>query len=293
MRVTQQMMHQNSLRHMQQNLGRFENTSMQASSGKLLHKPSDNPQAVAKAMSLNSVMSANEQYERNIGDANLWLDENDRSIQAMVDVTQRIRELGVQGGSGTLSPEDRELIFKEVGVLNDQLREFANAEVDGRYLFGGGDGTVKPFPDADSFEAAQPNGSLKTAKIGVGLQLEIGILPQTLVGSEDDPTNIFRAVGKLADSIQAGEAVNLDEIDKAMERLLTSAAENGARQNRVEATESRLLDAKLSLGTALSSIEDVDYAEILIKLKSEESVYQASLSSSAKIMQTNLMDFLR
>ena len=32
-------------------------------------------------------MSANEQYERNIGDANLWLDENDRSIQAMVDVT--------------------------------------------------------------------------------------------------------------------------------------------------------------------------------------------------------------
>ncbi len=293
MRVTQQMMHQNSLRHMQQNLGRFENTSMQASSGKLLHKPSDNPQAVAKAMSLNSVMSANEQYERNIGDANLWLDENYRSIQAMVDVTQRIRELGVQGGSGTLSPEDRELIFKEVGVLNDQLREFANAEVDGRYLFGGGDGTVKPFPDADSFEAAQPNGSLKTAKIGVGLQLEIGILPQTLVGSEDDPTNIFRAVGKLADSIQAGEAVNLDEIDKAMERLLTSAAENGARQNRVEATESRLLDAKLSLGTALSSIEDVDYAEILIKLKSEESVYQASLSSSAKIMQTNLMDFLR
>ncbi|KYG57870.1 flagellar hook-associated protein FlgL [Planococcus maritimus] len=293
MRVTQQMMHQNSLRHMQQNLGRFENTSMQASSGKLLHKPSDNPQAVAKAMSLNSVMSANEQYERNIGDANLWLDENDRSIQAMVDVTQRIRELGVQGGSGTLSPEDRELIFKEVGVLNDQLREFANAEVDGRYLFGGGDGTVKPFPDADSFEAAQPNGSLKTAKIGVGLQLEIGILPQTLVGSGDDPTNIFRAVGKLAENIQAGETVNLDEIDKAMERLLTSAAENGARQNRVEATESRLLDAKLSLGTALSSIEDVDYAEILIKLKSEESVYQASLSSSAKIMQTNLMDFLR
>ncbi|MEZ0480707.1 flagellar hook-associated protein FlgL [Planococcus sp. SSTMD024] len=293
MRVTQQMMHQNSVNHMQQNLGRFEKTNLQASSGKLLHKPSDDPQAVAKSMSLKSVMSANDQFERNIGDANLWLDENDRSIQAMVDVTQRIRELGVQGGSGTLSPEDRELIFKEVSVLNEQLREFANAEVDGRYLFGGGDGTVKPFADAVSFEAAPANGPLKTAKIGVGLQLEIGILPETLVGSGDEPSNLFRAVGKLADSIQAGDSVNLDEIDDAMERLLTSAAENGARQNRVEATESRLLDAKLSLGSALSSIEDVDYAEILIKLKGEESIYQASLSSSAKIMQTNLMDFLR
>lgn len=293
MRVTQQMMHQNSVRHMQQNLGRFENTNLQASSGKMLHKPSDDPQAVAKAMSLKSVLSANEQFERNMGDANLWLDENDRSIQAMVDVTQRIRELGVQGGSGTLSPEDRELIFKEVGVLNEQLRQFANAEVDGRYLFGGGDGTVQPFPTTGSFEAADINGPVKTAKIGVGIALEIGILPQTLVGKAQDPNNLFRVVGQLAESIQAGGEIKLDGIDKAMERLLIAAAENGARQNRVEATENRLLDAKLSLGSALSSIEDVDYAEILIKLKSEESIYQASLSSSAKMMQTSLMDFLR
>ncbi|MDE4085008.1 flagellar hook-associated protein FlgL [Planococcus maritimus] len=293
MRVTQQMMHQNSVNHMQQNLGRFEKTNLQASSGKLLHKPSDDPQAVAKSMSLKTVMSANDQFERNIGDASLWLDENDRSIQAMVDVTQRIRELGVQGGSGTLSPEDRELIFKEVGVLNEQLRQFANSEVDGRYLFGGGDGTVKPFADTVSFEATSANGPLKTAKIGPGMQIEIGILPQTLIGNAEDPSNLFRVVGQLADSIQAGGQVGLDGIDEAMERLLTAAAENGARQNRIEATESRLLDAKLSLGSALSSIEDVDYAEILIKLKSEESIYQASLSSSAKIMQTNLMDFLR
>jgi flagellar hook-associated protein 3 FlgL len=293
MRVTQQMMHQNSVRHMQQNLGRFENTNLQASSGKMLHKPSDDPQAVAKAMSLKSVLSANEQFERNMGDANLWLDENDRSIQAMVDVTQRIRELGVQGGSGALSPEDRELIFKEVGILNEQLRQFANAEVDGRYLFGGGDGTVQPFPTTVSFEAADINGPVKTAKIGVGIALEIGILPQTLVGKAQDPNNLFRVVGQLAESIQAGGEIKLDGIDKAMERLLIAAAENGARQNRVEATENRLLDAKLSLGSALSSIEDVDYAEILIKLKSEESIYQASLSSSAKMMQTSLMDFLR
>lgn len=293
MRVTQQMMHQNSVRHMQQNLGRFENTNLQASSGKMLHKPSDDPQAVAKAMSLKSVLSANEQFERNIGDANLWLDENDRSIQAMVDVTQRIRELGVQGGSGTLSPEDRELIFKEVGILNEQLRQFANAEVDGRHLFGGGDGTVKPFPTSASLEGADINGPVKTAKIGVGIALEIGILPQTLIGKAEDPNNLFRVVGQLAESIQAGGEIKLDGIDKAMERLLIAAAENGARQNRVEATENRLLDAKLSLGSALSSIEDVDYAEILIKLKSEESIYQASLSSSAKMMQTSLMDFLR
>ncbi|MFP3358501.1 flagellar hook-associated protein FlgL [Planococcus sp. SIMBA_143] len=293
MRVTQQMMHQNSVRHMQQNLGRFEKTNLQASSGKMLHKPSDDPQGISKAMSLKSALSASEQFERNAGEAKLWLDETDRSVQSMISVTQRVRELSVHGSNGSLSPEDRQSIASEVEVLSEQLRQFANSKVDGHYLFSGVDTKTEPFPTAGSFEGAEFTAASKTVKLGDGLQLEVGILPEALIGAADDDSNLFRVVRDLADSLKADGEVDLDGIDQAMERLLTVAAENGARQNRVEATENRLLDAKLSLGSALSSIEDVDYAEILIKLKSEESIYQASLSSSAKMLQPSLMDFLR
>ncbi|MFC4711671.1 flagellar hook-associated protein FlgL [Planococcus dechangensis] len=292
MRVTQQMMHQNSVRHMQQNLGRFEKTNMQAASGKMLQKPSDDPQGVAKAMSLKSALSASQQFERNVGEAKLWLDETDRSVQAMINVTQRVRELGVQGANGSLSPEDRQVIASEVEVLSEQLRQFANSKVDGHYLFNGANTKQQPFTAPAAGEAAF-FGQAKTVKLGEGLQLEVGVMPDALIGKQDDEGNLFRVVEQLAQNLKTGSEVNLAGIDRAMERLLTAAAENGARQNRVEATENRLLDAKLSLGSALSSIEDVDYAEILIKLKSEESIYQASLSSSAKMLQPSLMDFLR
>ncbi|ANU20998.1 flagellar hook-associated protein 3 [Planococcus plakortidis] len=293
MRVTQQMMHQNSVHHMQQNLGRFEKTNLQASSGKMLHKPSDDPQGISKAMRLKSALSASGQFERNAGEAKLWLDETDRSVQSMISVTQRVRELGVQGANGSLSPEDRKSIASEVEVLGEQLRQFANSKVDGHYLFSGSETKTKPFPAVASFDGPTFNAAAKTVKLGDGLQLEVGILPESLIGAAGDENNLFRVVGELANSLKTDGEIDLDGIDQAMERLLTAAAENGARQNRVEATENRLLDAKLSLGSALSSIEDVDYAEILIKLKSEESIYQASLSSSAKMMQPSLMDFLR
>lgn len=292
MRVTQQMMHQNSVRHMQQNLGRFEKTNMQAASGKMLQKPSDDPQGVAKAMSLKSALSASQQFERNVGEAKLWLDETDRSVQAMINVTQRVRELGVQGANGSLSPEDRQVIASEVEVLSEQLRQFANAKVDGHYLFNGANTKQQPFMALAAGEEVVFT-QAKTVKLGEGLQLEVGVMPDALIGKQEDGGNLFRVVEQLAQNLKTGSEVDLAGIDQAMERLLTAAAENGARQNRVEATENRLLDAKLTLGSALSSIEDVDYAEILIKLKSEESIYQASLSSSAKMLQPSLMDFLR
>ena len=84
MRVTHQMLHQNSINNMSQNLSRWEKTNNQVSSGKSLQRPSDDPFGVSKAMNLKSALATNEQYERNTNDATLWLDETDQTINSMV-----------------------------------------------------------------------------------------------------------------------------------------------------------------------------------------------------------------
>jgi flagellar hook-associated protein 3 FlgL len=43
----------------------------------------------------------------------------------------------------------------------------------------------------------------------------------------------------------------------------------------------------------MSKNEDVDMAEVIMRLKSEENVYRASLSAGARIIQPTLVDFLR
>ncbi|GKW46561.1 flagellar hook-associated protein FlgL [Planococcus sp. NCCP-2050] len=272
MRVTQQMLHQNSVRNMGQNLSRFEKTNSQVASGKMLERPSDNPNGVSQAMSLKSSLAANGQYEKNIDTANLLLDETDQTIGKMTDVMQRVRELAVNGNNGTLAPEDRATIAAEIKELANQLEEFSKAKVNGQDLFAAAKGGEREFT------------------ISNGITIKATTSKEALFGTGDQ---LIQSVKDWADSISKGEEVKLDEIDATFNGLLSVQSEVGARANRVEAFENRLLDNNLQLQKMLSSIEDVDYAEAMIRLKSEESVYQASLASSAKIIQPTLMDFLR
>ena len=272
MRVTQQMLHQSSVRHMNQNLGRFEKINNQVSSGKLLHKPSDDPNGVSKAMNLKSAIAANGQYERNTNEANLWLDETDQTINSMVNVMQRVRELSVKAGNETLTEPDRAAIAAEVVELTEQMEQFSKAKVNGKYEMFGTDS--RKFTIAD------------------GIEIKASVTADQLFGNATDG-ELFQTLNKLADDIRSGNEIPLDEVDKGMDRLLNTASEVGARQNRVESMANRIEDSTLQLKTMLSKVEDIDYAEAVIQLKTEESVYQASLAASAKIIQPSLMDFLR
>lgn len=293
MRVTQQMLNQNSIRNMNQNLSRFEKINNQVSTGKLLHRPSDNPNGVSKAMNLKSTIAANAQFERNNSEAKLWMDETDQHIGSMTDVMQRVRELAVQGNNETLSDHDRSAIAVEVEELTEQMRQLANAKVNGKSLFNGQKTGEIPFPEKGSYAFNSSELAARTFNIGEGISIQSSVLPDELFGTATDDENLFKTLQSISANLKAGTSSDLGGIDAGMERLLTVSAENGARQNRVEAVENRLLDSNLQLKTMLSKVEDIDYAEAIIKLTSEESVYQASLAASSKIIQPSLMDFLR
>ncbi|RNF38763.1 flagellar hook-associated protein FlgL [Planococcus salinus] len=289
MRISHQMLHQNSLANMNKSLGRFDKAYNQAVTGKQIQKPSDDPHGAGKAMQLKSAIAANDQYERNTNEANLWLDETDQTVYGMVNVMQRVRELAVQGNNDTLSSEDRTAVAGEVEELTEQLRQFANVKVNGHYLFNGQDTANPPFPDGGTGHGFDTNA--KEFTIAGGMKIPASVTADRLFGSGDD--ELFAALGTLSENIRSGEDVPLEDIDTGIDRLLAVSAEVGVRRNRVEAVSQRIQDSSLQLTSMLSKIEDVDLAEAITKLKSEESVYQASLSASAKIIQPSLMDFLR
>ena len=66
----------------------------------------------------------------------------------------------------------------------------------------------------------------------------------------------------------------------------------GARGSRLELVESRLSSQKTTFETLKSDNEDADLAEVAVQLTSAELTYEAALKGTAKIMQTNLMDFI-
>lgn len=293
MRVTQQMLHQNSVRHMNQNLSRLEKTNNQVTTGKQLHRPSDDPNGVSKAMNLKSALVANDQFERNTNEANLWLDESGQTINEMVNAMQKVRELGVQGDSGTLTDSDRNIIAIEVEELTEQIRQFANSKVNGKYIFNGLKTDEPPYPNKNSYQNDTFDTSAKMFTIADGVAVKANVTADELFGNAADNTNLFNTLNLLASDLRSGSDIQMDQIDKGIDRMLTVASEAGARKNRVEGIENRILDSNIELKSMLSKLEDVNYAEAVTKLKSEESVYQASLAASAKIIQQTLMDFLR
>jgi flagellar hook-associated protein 3 FlgL len=67
----------------------------------------------------------------------------------------------------------------------------------------------------------------------------------------------------------------------------------GARYKRVEDMKSQNTASNLTMKQNLSGIEDVDLAEVMVKLQAQQVAYQAALTATAKAIQPSLADFLR
>lgn len=85
----------------------------------------------------------------------------------------------------------------------------------------------------------------------------------------------------------------LADLDKDIDRLLTERADLGARANYVDVTQSRLEDNYTTYKELLSKNDDVDLAEITMKMADAQATYMASLSAGAKVIQNTLLDFIR
>ncbi len=79
----------------------------------------------------------------------------------------------------------------------------------------------------------------------------------------------------------------------SLDQVLNYRAIVGAKANRLEISKSRLSENSVNLSELLSETEDIDMSEAILKLKTEENIYQAALAVGTRIIQPFLLDFLR
>ncbi|MCR5431994.1 MAG: flagellar hook-associated protein FlgL [Lachnospiraceae bacterium] len=71
-----------------------------------------------------------------------------------------------------------------------------------------------------------------------------------------------------------------------------AVADIGTRYNRLELTESRLSTQQTEFTDLLSQNEDADIVDTVVNYNAMQTVYNASLSSAAKVVKNTLLDFL-
>ncbi|MEK3883898.1 flagellar hook-associated protein FlgL [Paenibacillus sp. PL2-23] len=305
LRVTQGMMHMQLMRNLNRNLTQMERLQEHTTTGRKLNKASDDPVGITYSLRYRSEISANEQYQKNVDSALSWLDFNDTVVAQAGDVLKRVKELAVQGSSGTNPDVALENIKSEVAQLRTQLIDIANSKISGKYIFSGENFDQIPFdkssPGFNAREVSPDKGKVEYI-VGNQIKLDINLTAEQVFGTPDASLagtgdNVFsvldRIINALGSADYGGVAMELSNLDNSMDRLLNARAEIGARVNRVELMQNRLVDMELNLTDLQSKVEDADFEKLLIDSQINENIYQASLSVGAKVIKQSLVDFLR
>ncbi len=85
---------------------------------------------------------------------------------------------------------------------------------------------------------------------------------------------------------------SIKKIDEDLKRVLNLHAEVGSKTNRATAAREKQETITLNLKKMLSSVENIDMSEAIIKMTEYETAYQAALKVGSRIMQMSLLDFL-
>jgi len=298
LRVTQSMLNKQMLGNLSNNLTRLETMQNQMSTGKKINKPSDDPVGLSFSLRYRSYLNANEQYQSNVDSATSWLEYTDSMIGETNGVMQRARELAVQGSNGTNPLNAMQALGKEVEQLYEQLVQIGNSQFNGKYIFNGQKTDIQPY-DMATAQTATPHQGDINFEVGVDTFIPVNISGAELFGdgTATNPPNAFKILTDLKDALMAGDyaavETSLGDLDQRSDVVMEKWADIGAKANRVELMKNRLEGENLNLQELLSKTEDADMAELMVNMKMEENIYQASLSTGARIIRPSLIDFLR
>lgn len=143
-------------------------------------------------------------------------------------------------------------------------------------------------------DAVSTNNQKVKIEVLKGINIDVNINPGQ-VFSNDFFGDLIGLENTLNDSSSKSTDITkfLDNISTQMDKVVNERAELGARYNRVEMTERRIMEQEVIAKRIMSNNEDADMEKVIMDLKSQETVHRAALAASARIIQPSLMDFLR
>lgn len=289
MRLTNAMMVTNLVRNMQGNTQKMNKLNTELYTLKRVNKPSDDPVATLRSMQLNSVLVENDQYIKNIKQAQDWIDGTETALDNGTTILQRVTELAGKAANGTLTPSQMEMVRDEVVQLRNHLIQLGNSSISGRYIFSGYRTNHPAFDNAGMYQGDHNKLSIEISK---GVPLEYSV-PGDRAFQESIDT-----LGELIQNLENGDhaaisSSSLAKISQSMDNMLTLRSEMGAKDSRLNLALNRYEDLSVKHTELISEYEDIDLEETIMQMKISETVYRIALASGARIIQPNLLDFLK
>ncbi|HUA04125.1 MAG TPA: flagellar hook-associated protein FlgL [Solirubrobacteraceae bacterium] len=295
-RITNQMASQMTLAGIESALDRLDTTQQELSTGKSINQPSDNPSGTALALGLNTDLSNLTSYSNNVTDATGWATAQSAAMTDITNCVQRIRSLTVEAANGNESAGDMQNAAQEVNQLIDQIKQDANTQYNGQYVFSGSATSTEPYPSGSDTYAG--NSGTVTRTIGPNTSLTVSANLSGVLGNGQSAGDgqLLDTLRTISSDMQSGSSSavssDLSSLDTNLNSLGGLSANIGAVQDRLQMASSRIQTLQLSDTQVLSNTQDADMASTEISFSTQQAALQAALQAGASIVQQSLMNFL-
>jgi flagellar hook-associated protein 3 FlgL len=300
-RITSQMTQASVLTSINSIQEELANTQQQLSTGLRINQPSDDPYGTSLAISLKNDMASLSNYSNNITDGTAWTSAADTSMQSMQSMVQRAQELVVQAANGDQSAGDMASTAAEIDQLTDALKQAANMQYNGQYIFSGTATGTAPYSGSTG-DVYQGNTSAVTRAIGPNSSLQVNADISSVLGSGSGAGDgkLLDTLRQISSDLKSGTTASVSDLSgnqlanlqNGLDSLTKLQAGIGAAQNRLQLASSRIQGLQSSDTAALSNTEDVNMATAVTTFSNEQAAFTAALRAGANIVQSSLMDFL-
>jgi len=322
-RMTTSMMAGTTLATIQRNFNRLADVNKQLSSGKRMSFASDDPASSVSSMRLRKELAATEQFKRNISDANSWLATSDAAMQSVADRYTEARTLLINSIDGALGDKSQGALAAQLRKIAESIMSQANSTYLGRTVFAGNSDKGLVFKtgqnaDGDTLFLAAEKDEI-TAKsvdrrIDADTTVQANIDGNKLFGTgaikwdgniletDNNPSvmNLLIEAAKILESPAGPAGENRQKIESIQKELGERFAKLQEAQSAVGARHKQVLEAQNSVVFDLqqvkgqiSDVEDIDIQKVTIDMSLASMAYQASLSSTQRVVQPTLLDYLR
>lgn len=219
------------------------------------------------------------------------------AVGSMIELMSELRSTLSSMSTQTSDSVD----YNQVGeTLLEDLANLMNLQVDGRYLFGGGQTTTAPVdvsllsvpttPSTADSAYYLGDDSVQSVKVTDSASVDYGV-----TANESGFEKALRAANMLANIDASDEDAIAEAYDlatEAMDELLATQGRLGVNASRLESWLERQDTAASLISERISDIKAVDTAQVAVEISQYETTLEASYAVLGKLNSLRLLDYL-
>lgn len=267
MRISTNIAAVNAQRNLVTSQKTIQKSMQQLASGSRINIAADDAAGLAISEGLKAQARSAGQARRNANDGISMIQTAEGGLNEISNIVVRLRELGMQSASDTVSDTERGFLNKEVTQLKSEVQRLANVTTWGKTKL--------------------LDGSTQTFDYQVGLYQDPQNSIISFVASDNVATLDGLEIEGIDFSTKRGAQDGLENLDNALTKVNGMRSNLGALQNRLNSTSDNLSVQEENILSANSRIRDTDVAMASSEMVRNNILLQAGTATLSQANQVN------